>query len=220
MMQMTQRPEDAQKRQQANGDQEEEVMPKRIFEACMEACRSGWKDNFRPWKPWSELDCQTLVDIMSQGRFSEIDHILVLGLGNMDLEYVRDALEMNKAFLLKHHHYEFFSIIQVVKRLERLFKGNHETVRLEVEDQGFTPETRGGLEGLGVNIIPASQGGVFGNASPTTLVYDARRFQTDLQKHIKDNWERNDGLNSKLPAAVITDRMSVRLDSYSPKIDP
>ncbi|KAG6357658.1 hypothetical protein INS49_013537 [Diaporthe citri] len=139
----------------------------------------------------------------------------------MDLQYVCEALEMNnERFLLKHHHYEFFSIIQVVKRLERLFKKNRETVRVEVEDQGFTPETREGLEGLGVQITPASQGGVFGNASGTTFVYDARRFQTDLQKHIKDNWEPNDGSNSKLPAAVITDRMSVRLGSGSPKIDP
>lgn len=210
----------AQKGQQTS-EPEDEVTPKRLFEACMEACRSGWKDNFRPWTPWSELDRQALVDIMSQGRFSEIDHILVLGLSDVDLKYVREALEVEKEkFILKHHHYEFFSIIQVVKRLEQLFEGNHETIRVEVEDQEFTPETREGLEALGVKVIPASQGGIFGNASSSTLVYDARRFQTGLQRHIKYSWEPNDGPNPRLPAAVITDKRSVWLESGSRKINP
>lgn len=214
-MQRAQRPEDAQKRQQANGAQEDPTV--KTFKAAMEACLSAQKKDWYPWKPSSEFDCDTLVDIMDQGRFSKIDHILILGLGNFDLGNVRHKLENKLEVIIQYYQDVYFTRIQVCKRLKRLFEEkNSRPVRLEAEDQGYTADTKRGLKSLGITIISASQRGAFGNATPTTLVYDARKDQTDIRMHIEDFWDQNKDPNSdralSLPVAVITHWDSIKLE--------
>lgn len=130
-----------------------------------------------------------LVTLLKQPRFHNIKHILVLGLGDPGRVIGDRWVQSPKQTL-------FFSRLAVIKLLSTILFPSGGRVEVENANLEFSEETVMGLNHLGITVVNGKDGG-FSHAKDYSLVYDVRRKQGDIVKHMNSRLQ--------LPAAVLTD---------------
>lgn len=172
--------------------------------------------------PWPDLyasDRATHVDSLSQGPFKKVKQIVVVGLEDPDLEKIRkkldslqggeihpDDLSDKEKHVLEQTHF--------IPELGILC--THEpdiSVRIEVEDNGFTKDFKTALEGLGMNITPDAEKKCSETAG--TLLYDVRwpeDGKTDKKSGVRRlaDWKGNNP-----PVAFLAPNASIEGDKNS-----
>jgi hypothetical protein len=198
----------------------------KAFQVSQDFCRDIWRKGMGDARPSSELhDCATLVDILGQARFSQIEKIVVIGLEDPHLENVRKKLPLLQngeiepdGLGVSWEQAAFFRKIQVIGRIRHLYQDKRQVhLRIEVEDNGFTEQFKKVLQqkvlGFEINITPNAKG----SCSQTTLLYDVRWAERALQDVIEALacWRR-------LPAAVLARNESIKLhpECRDPTIAP
>lgn len=195
----------------------------KAFQATQDFFRKIWSEGEGRTKPSSELyNCATLVDILRQGRFKTINHIVVIGLEDPQLGNVVDKLypllnreiEPEQVVLAKQE--PAFRQIHVIGRIRHFYKNERKVdLKIDIADHKFTTGFKDVLQekSLGFNITPNAQN----KCSKTTLLYDVRWGEQDLQELIKNLKKQGE-----LPAAILTRDDSIRLcpEARDPPIAP
>lgn len=111
--------------------------------------------------PSSEmLKCESLLDILRQNRFSEINRMLVLSLQDPGLEFIRNLPKQiqKSAEDIQPRDTRFFRTIQVIQNIQYLYKMRKIGLRVEAHDHNhaFTEEFKRVLESFGTLLYDVS----------------------------------------------------------------
>lgn len=178
-----------------------------IFAKRFKEAHDDW---YTEWGSYDTRDrlhpnSSSLFKIISQARFSRIDHILVLGLG--DPWYTQDGKRREVGCVELDL---FFRRLAVIRKLYTVLMPNRKHISVDIEDADgkFSQGTVKGLQRVGMAVKGPDKAGNgpkgFERSTNRSLVYDLRHKQGDLVAFMTGK------KTSDLPAVVLTDFPSLR----------